>query len=373
MNSRSTRRVVVGTVELGADRPVAVQSMCATKTTDIESTLSQIHLLKGAGADIIRLAVDSKKDVEALKSIRQETRANLVVDLQENYRLAREIAGHVQKFRYNPGHLHHHEPGTPIKDKVKFLADVAGVNGCAIRIGVNFGSLGPETKGEDPIEAALNSAAAHAEMLEGTGFFNFLVSLKSSDPQAVQDINRRFAASFPEIPLHLGLTEAGMPPEGETKTRLALEPLLAEGIGDTIRVSLTLPDEEKDREVIVGRQILEDVANGRLLSAASAGLPRLNVISCPSCSRVENRAFVQLAREVKEAVTFAAKEPLTIAVMGCRVNGPGETDHADFGLWCAPTFVNLKRKEVLIGRFSYEDVVGRLVSEINETLAKTAR
>ncbi len=373
--SRSSRRLEIGSVALGGSEPVLLQSMCATRTTDISATLRQIRQLKSAGAGLVRLAIDTKKDVEALAEIRKETNANLVVDLQENYRLAAEVAPFVQKFRYNPGHLHRnvsarHERNMAVSDKVAFLAEVAGAHNCAMRIGVNFGSLDPALKdeGSDASAVGLRSALEHCEMLDRLGFKRYVVSLKSSHPEAVIALNRKFASIRPDVALHLGVTEAGLLPEGAIKSRLAFEPLIAAGIGDTVRVSLTLPDEEKHREIEVARQILEDIYAGRFLSDSELIHQGVNVISCPSCSRVENQAFVKLAQKVKHATAFAAEHRLTIAVMGCRVNGPGETDMADLGLWCAANFVNLKRGKELIGAFSYEDVVRRLIQEVEEII-----
>lgn len=369
---RKTREVPVGSIRIGGSAPIAVQSMCATKTTDVPATLRQIRLLQGAGADLIRIAIDSKKDVEALKSIRAETDANIVIDLQENYRLAAQVAPYVQKFRYNPGHLHHHQREVSVQDKVKFLVDTAGAHDCAIRIGVNFGSLDPALKGEeaDPETVALNSAFTHADMVEALGFTRFVVSLKSSNPRAVVKINKAFAAQRPEIPIHLGVTEAGLLPDGAIKTRIAFEQLLILGIGDTVRVSLTLPDEEKDKEILTAREIIDDVIAGRFRSVPEFLDRGLNVISCPSCSRVENQAFVKLAQEVKRVTEYAKDHSLTIAVMGCRVNGPGETDEADLGLWCAPNFVNLKRGKTELGAFRYDEVISRLLEEVERLIAE---
>ncbi len=370
-NRRETRKVAVGTTAIGGNSPIQLQSMCATRTQDVEATLAQIRLLEAAGADIIRIAIDSPKDVEALRQIRQETQANLVVDLQENYRLAKDVAPIVQKFRYNPGHLHHHQKNVPVADKVRFLAQTAGEHDCAIRIGVNFGSLDPKLKESagSNRSAAVESAREHCELLESFGFTRFVVSLKSSDPEAVVQINREFAALRPEIPLHLGVTEAGLLPEAEIKTRIAIEKLLAEGIGETLRVSLTLPDEEKGTEVETARRIVRDVAEGRFITVPKFFGKGLNVISCPSCSRVENSQFVKLAEEVKRVTEYAREHRLTIAVMGCRVNGPGETDEADLGLWCAANFVNLKKRQDLIGSYRYDEVIPVLLEHV-ETLVR---
>ncbi len=364
---RATKNVRIGSVVIGGNNPVAVQSMCATRTTEIAATLQQIRLLEQAGADVIRIAIDSKKDVEALAQIRQETKANLVVDLQENYRLAKDVAPYIAKFRYNPGHLHHHQTEVPVKDKVKFLVDVAGEHDLAIRVGVNFGSLDPALKRDDhdQHEQAIQSAIEHCELMDNLGFERFVVSLKSSNPLAVVAVNERFVALRPEVPIHLGVTEAGILPEAEIKTRIAFEQLLARGIGDTIRVSLTLPDSQKDKEIVIGRQILRDVAEGRFRSVPKFLDSGLNVISCPSCSRVENKAFVELAYKVKEVTAFAKQHAITIAVMGCRVNGPGETDEADLGLWCGPKYVNLKKGTETLGAFAYDEVIPRLLQELD--------
>ncbi len=373
LHTRKTRKIPIGSLFVGGDAPIAVQSMCATHTTDIDETLAQINLLEDKGADFIRIAVDSRKDVAALKELRPQTNANLVVDLQENYRLAKEVAPYVQKIRYNPGHLHHHERDKEVIEKVKFLVGVCKDNDCAMRIGVNFGSLDPNVKEEveDPMDSALRSAFHHVEMVEGFDFHRFVVSLKSSDPLKVVEIYKKFAAQRPDIPLHLGVTEAGMLPEGEIKSRVAFEQLLAVGIGDTIRVSLTLPNSEKHKEIEIGHKIVEDVKAGRFRSVPEFIGKGLNVISCPSCSRVENGAFVELAQEVKKVTESLKDKDITIAVMGCRVNGPGETDHADLGLWCGPNHVNLKRGSEKIGAFAYDEVIPRLMQEI-EALTKNA-
>lgn len=369
---RKTRSVMVRDLIIGSEGPISVQSMCATKTQDIDATLRQIQLLQTHGADVIRIAIDSRRDVEALKTIRSQTDARIVVDLQESYKLAGAVAPYVQKIRYNPGHLYHHEKDTPVFDKVKYIVGVAREYSLALRIGVNFGSLDPAQaeKQDDPIEVALVSAREHIGYLEDLGFQNYVVSLKSSDPNDVVEINSRFAAEFPEIPLHLGVTEAGMLPMGEIKTRVAFENLLARGIGDTVRVSLTLPHSEKYQEVLVGKRIIEDVYAGRFRSVPRFEHAGLNIISCPSCSRVENEAFVDLAQKVKLMTEEFADKKLTIAVMGCRVNGPGETDDADLGLWCAPNHVNLKKGHTLLGQFSYEEIVPILRAEMSKIVVE---
>ena len=363
-----TRAVRVGSVTIGGGAPIAVQSMAATRTQDIEATVRQVNLIQAAGADLVRIAVDSRKDVEALAEVRARTSAVLSVDLQENYRLASLVAPHVDKIRYNPGHLWHHERALPVRDKVAFLAETAEAHDCAIRVGVNCGSVDPVKTaefGHDDVGAMVASALEHCAILDDLGFTRYVVSMKDSDWKKVVEGNRRFAAQRPDVPLHLGVTEAGMPPDGIIKTRIAFEQLIAQGIGDTIRVSLTVPFDDKGLEISAGREILADIAAGRFRSVPPNFGEGLNIISCPSCSRVENEAFIELAQQVKAMTEFAKPYAITIAVMGCRVNGPGETDDADLGLWCGPAAVNLKRGEQSLGHYPYDQVLGRLRTELD--------
>ena len=369
-----TRAVRIGSITIGSGHPIAVQSMTATATRDVAATAGQVNDLAAAGADVVRIAVDSTADAVALAEVRQQTSANLSVDLQENYRLVEQVAPHVDKVRYNPGHLYHHERQKPWQEKVALIADTAARHGCAIRVGVNCGSVDP-AKAEkfahgDSITPMVESALEHCAELDRLGFTQYCVSLKDSDPSKVVEVNRRFAEARPDVPLHLGVTEAGLPPDGIIKTRIALEQLISRGVGDTIRVSLTVPNSRKPEEIVAGRKILEDIAAGRVRSVVDYGLSTLNIISCPSCSRVENEAFVELAEQVKELTLYAAEHRLTIAVMGCRVNGPGETDDADLGLWCGPKHVNFKRGPELLGAFGYEEILPRLKQELDALITQ---
>jgi (E)-4-hydroxy-3-methylbut-2-enyl-diphosphate synthase len=364
-----TRPVRIGSITIGQGNPIAIQSMTATKTTDVDATVAQINALHAAGAHVVRIAVDNKQEAAALCEIRRQTDANLSVDLQENYRLAELVAPHVDKIRYNPGHLYHHEREKPWQEKVRYLVGIAGDHDCAIRVGVNCGSVDPAKKEEhdedDPVAPMLESALDHCEFLDSISFTRYCVSLKDSDPQQVIDVNRRFAAERSDVPLHLGVTEAGLPPDGVIKTRIALEQLISRGIGDTIRVSLTVSNARKPEEIVAGTQILQDIAAGRVRSVVDFGTNTLNIISCPSCSRVENGAFIDLAEDVKAMTEYAKQHAFTIAVMGCRVNGPGETDDADLGLWCGPTHVNLKKGSESLGAYSYDEILGRLKQELD--------
>ncbi|MGL6196732.1 MAG: flavodoxin-dependent (E)-4-hydroxy-3-methylbut-2-enyl-diphosphate synthase, partial [Thermoguttaceae bacterium] len=257
---RNTRIIKIGKIQIGGSNPVAIQSMCATKTTDFPSTAKMAQQLYEAGAAIVRIAVDSLADAVAVQRIRDLTDANLSVDLQENYRLAESLAPFVDKIRYNPGHLHHAEPEVSWQGKVRKLAEIADKFDCALRVGVNCGSVDPAKN-----HCMLESALEHADFLDSIGFTRFCVSIKGSDPLVVITENRRFAELRPDVPLHLGVTEAGLPPQGVVKSRLALEPLLAEGIGDTIRVSLTVPNERKVEEIAAGNEILQNVVNGTII------------------------------------------------------------------------------------------------------------
>ena len=370
-----TRSVQIGKIFVGAEHPIAVQSMTATHTTNIDATVALVNFMEQAGAGVVRIAVDSDKDAEALAEIRRQTTANLSVDLQENYRLAEKVAPHVDKIRYNPGHLYHHERTKTWQEKVYYLASVARDNNCAIRVGVNCGSVDPDKKSkfdaEDSISPMIESAVEHCDYLDSLDFTRYVVSLKDSDPSKVVEVNRRFADARPDVPIHLGVTEAGLPPDGIIKTRIAFEQLIGRGIGDTVRVSLTVPNSRKNEEIIAGREIIEDIYAGRLRSVVALNPSQLNIISCPSCSRVENEAFVELAQQVKEMSSYAKDYAITIAVMGCRVNGPGETDDADLGLWCGPNRVNLKRRSESLGSYPYDEILGKLKSELDQLIAKS--
>lgn len=389
---KPTRKIKVGSTFIGGDAPILIQSMCATKTTDITATAQMSQMLFEAGGGLIRIAVDNLQDAEALIEIRQRTSANLSVDLQENYKMAEIVAPFVDKIRYNPGHLHHLEPDIPWQKKVEYLAQIAQDNDCALRIGVNCGSIDPlksaqfskdatnnvktfaknEPQNEElaaRFDPLLASALEHSDYLESLGFIRFCVSIKDSDPLTVLGVNRRFSQLRPLIPLHLGVTEAGMPPLGVLKSRIALEPLLSEGIGDTLRVSLTVPNSEKIEEIRAGMLILKNVAIDNIIDSESVRLPKLNIVSCPSCSRVQNSAFVELAQKIQKATEFAQNQPIKIAVMGCRVNGPGETDDADIGLWCGPNQVNLKDGKKLLGSWPYDQIIEKTLDLLKKKLS----
>lgn len=384
---RITRKIKVGSTFIGGDAPILVQTMAATKTRDVDATVATIQKLAAHGAGMIRIAVDAPIDAEALVEIRKRVDANLSVDLQENFRMAEKVAPYVDKIRYNPGHLHRLEPELSWEKKVQYLVDVARNNDCALRIGVNSGSLDPEKLRQyheklasldaDPalkddeakfFDPPIRSALEHVDFIESIGFDRFCVSIKDSDPDTVLLLNRRFAALRPLVPLHLGVTEAGAPPRGILKTRSALEPLLSEGIGETLRVSLTVRADQKEQEIEAGKLILSNVANGIVAKPNDYKQTALNIVSCPGCSRTQGAKFVDLALEIEKATQFAKDYPFTIAVMGCRVNGPGETDDADIGLWCGGDKVNLKNGGAPVGAFAYDVVVEKAVELLKEKI-----
>ena len=384
---RMTRKIKVGSTFIGGDAPILVQTMAATKTRDVDATVATIQKLAAHGAGMIRIAVDAPIDAEALVEIRKRVDANLSVDLQENFRMAEKVAPYVDKIRYNPGHLHRLEPELSWEKKVQYLVDVARNNDCALRIGVNSGSLDPEKLRQyheklasldaDPalkddeakfFDPPIRSALEHVDFVESIGFDRFCVSIKDSDPDTVLLLNRRFAALRPLVPLHLGVTEAGAPPRGILKTRSALEPLLSEGIGETLRVSLTVRADQKEQEIEAGKLILSNVANGIVAKPNDYKQTALNIVCCPGCSRTQGAKFVDLALEIEKATQFAKDYPFTIAVMGCRVNGPGETDDADIGLWCGGDKVNLKNGGAPVGAFAYDVVVEKAVELLKEKI-----
>src|SRR3984885_6037252 len=206
---RTTRQIGIGALKVGGGAPVVVQSMCATRTVDIDQTVAQTHQLARAGAGIVRIALDNEKEVPALKEIRAQTAGiTLSVDLQENYRIANKVAPYVDKIRYNPAHLHHIDKKKTVPQKVKWLVDIARDNDLAIRIGVNCGSVAPaflEKFPGDQLAAIVESTAFHCGLMDDLGFDRFVVSLKDSDPTKVLEANRRFAERRPDVPIHLGV------------------------------------------------------------------------------------------------------------------------------------------------------------------------
>lgn len=306
--------IKIGDVKIGGGNKIAVQSMCTTNTCDVNATLNQIFKLSEAGCEIIRLAVLNKDAASALKDIKKKSPIPIVADIHFDYRLAlTAIDMGVDALRLNPGNIGKEE-------NVKKVVECAKKHNIPIRIGINGGSLDKKYANRDDLtlaEKMVESAMEHINILEDNDFDQIKVSLKSSDVKTTIEAYRLIDKKV-DYPLHLGLTEAGTLKNGLIKSSLAFSPLLLDGIGDTIRVSLS---ENPIEEVYAGFNIL------RALKLRDEGI---NFISCPTCGRCKIN-LIDLAHKVEERFKNI-KTPLTIAVMGCAVNGPGEAGHADFGI-----------------------------------------
>lgn len=309
-----TKQIMVGNVPVGGGAPVAIQSMCSTHTDDVEATVQQIRRLQAAGCEIIRVAVPDKASAHAIGSIKEQIDIPLVVDIHFDYKLALEcIAAGADKVRINPGNIGG-------EDRVKAVADACRQRNIPIRIGVNGGSLEKELLakyGKVCPEALVESAFGHIKLLNKFDFDDICISLKSSNvPMTMAAYKLMHEQS--NYPLHLGVTEAGTPTMGVIKSAIGIGGLLAQGIGDTLRVTLTADPAE---EIVAAKQILQ-----------CAGLRQdgPNLISCPTCGRT-CIDLIPIAREVEERLK-SVKKPITVAVMGCVVNGPGEASAADVGI-----------------------------------------
>ncbi|MHB1141023.1 MAG: flavodoxin-dependent (E)-4-hydroxy-3-methylbut-2-enyl-diphosphate synthase [Sulfuricaulis sp.] len=311
---RRSRQIMVGRVAVGGDAPVSVQSMTNTETTDVAATVAQIRALENAGADIVRVSIPTLEAAEAFGRIKQQVAIPLVTDIHFDYKIALRVAElGADCLRINPGNIGR-------EDRVRAVVDAARDRGIPIRIGVNAGSLEKELQkkyGEPTPEALVESALRHIEMLNKLDFQDFKVSVKASDVFMAVAAYRQLATQI-EQPLHLGITEAGGFRSGAVKSAIGLGMLLAEGIGDTIRVSLAADPVE---EVRVGFDIL------KALHIRSKGI---NLIACPSCSRQEFDVIATV--NALEQRIEDIREPLDVAVIGCCVNGPGEARAAQIGL-----------------------------------------
>lgn len=344
---RETRQVRVRHVALGGGAPVSVQTMTKTDTADVAATVAQIKEAHATGADIVRLAIPNQEAARGFAEIRQQLDVPLVADIHFDYKLAlAAIAAGADKIRLNPGNIGD-------DSRVGAVVEAAAAKGIPIRVGVNAGSLEKpllEKYGGATPEAAAESALSNVARLEGMGFHDIVVSIKVSDIWRTVQANRLFAKES-DCPLHLGITEAGPGAAGIVTGAAGVAILLAEGLGDTIRISLTDPPTE---EVVVGRQIL--LAMG-LISG-----PRL--VSCPTCGRC--RVDLQpLARQVQAALG-EIETPLVVAVMGCEVNGPGEAKEADVGLAAGKGKALLFRKGEALRTVPFEDAFEELMGEVRQ-------
>jgi (E)-4-hydroxy-3-methylbut-2-enyl-diphosphate synthase len=343
---RKTRQISVGWVKVGGDAPIVVQSMTSTKTHQVEETLSQINRLAKAGCEIIRVAVPHREDLEALPDIVKNSPIPVIADVHfaPSYAFGSMEAG-VHGIRINPGNIGKEEI-------VRDIVQEAKRKGVAIRIGVNSGSLEKdllEKYGYPKAEALFESAMRWSEKFEKWGFYNFKVSIKSSDVLENIRANELFA-QHTDIPLHIGITEAGMGLKGIVKSAVGIGILLYKGIGDTIRVSLT---DDPEVEVETAYAILQ-----------SLGLRRrgIEIVACPTCGRIEVD-LPKVVKEVEEKLKGLEK-PLKVAIMGCVVNAIGEAREADLGLACGRGFAWLFKEGKPIKRVSEEEMVQALLEEV---------
>ncbi|MEY3846432.1 MAG: hypothetical protein RJA66_699 [Actinomycetota bacterium] len=350
---RKTRQIMVGKVAVGGDAPISVQSMCTTKTTDVNATLQQIAELTASGCDIVRVAVPTEEDADRLPLIARKSQIPVIADIhfQPKYVFAAIDAG-CGAVRVNPGNIRQFD------DKVGEIAKAAKDAGVSIRIGVNAGSLDPrllQKYGKATAEALVESAVWEASLFEEHDFHDFKISVKHNDPVVMVKAYEMLAERG-DWPLHLGVTEAGPAFQGTIKSSVAFGALLSKGIGDTIRVSLSAPPVE---EIKVGSQILESL-NLR---------PRkLEIVSCPSCGRAQVDVY-QLANDVTAGLEKMTV-PLRVAVMGCVVNGPGEAREADLGVASGNGKGQIFVKGEVIKTVPESEIVATLIEEANRLAAE---
>lgn len=340
---RISKQISIGDVKIGGGAPISVQTMCNTDTRDVEATLNQIREFEQAGCDIVRLAVLNKEAAESIKEIVKKSNLPLVADIHFDYRLAmRCIENGIHALRINPGNIGKRE-------HTEKVVNLAKANNIPIRIGINAGSLEKELKARTDLtlaEKMVESAFGHIRILEDMNYDNIKISLKSSDVQTTLEAYRLIAQKV-DYPLHVGVTEAGTLKRGLIKSSVGIGTLLAEGIGDTIRVSLT---ENPVEEVYAGWEILKS------LDLRSRGV---NFISCPTCGRTQID-LISLAKKVEEKFTNLDM-PITIATMGCPVNGPGEASSADYGIAGAigEGYI-FKKGEIIRSRIPEKDLLNEL-------------
>lgn len=345
---RKTREVLVGGIRLGGNAPISVQTMTKTKTADVAATLLQVIQAADAGCDIIRVTVNDQEAADAMPQIVKGSPIPVVADIHFNHIFAlRSIEAGVAKVRINPGNI-----GS--KERIREVLSSAQSRGIPIRIGVNSGSLEEDIlsrHGYPTAEALYESAMRHVEICDEFGFRDVVISVKSTDVKLMIEAYRLIAART-DIPLHLGVTEAGPTKTGTIKSAVGIGALLAEGIGDTIRVSLT---DDPVKEVEVGKEILR-----------SLGFATRNVelIACPTCGRLEVDLF-RIIKELEEKLA-GVKKPVKIAVLGCVVNGPGEASEADIGIAAGKGVAILYRKGKVVRRIKEEEIVPAILEEVEK-------
>lgn len=348
INRRQTKKVRVGDISIGGDAPISVQSMTNTDTRDVKATVEQIRMLEDAGCDIIRVAVPDGEAANAVREIKKAIKIPLVADIHFDYRLALEcMKNGVDKIRLNPGNIGG-------QDRVKIVADMAKERQIPIRIGVNSGSVEKriiEKYGGVTPEGMVESALAHAAMLENVDFDDIIISIKASSvPMTIAAY--KLLSQKSSYPIHIGVTEAGTIYKGTIKSSIGIGSLLSQGIGDTLRVSLTGDPVE---EVRVGKQILKS------LGLISNGI---EVISCPTCGRT--RIDLIGIANMLEPILDKINKNIKVAIMGCAVNGPGEAKDADIGIAGGNNEALLFKKGKIIRKIPQEKIVDELIKELNE-------
>ncbi|MBQ4092085.1 MAG: flavodoxin-dependent (E)-4-hydroxy-3-methylbut-2-enyl-diphosphate synthase [Firmicutes bacterium] len=344
---KETRQIMIGDIAIGGGAPVVIQSMNNTKTADVEATLNQLHALAAQGCQIGRLAVPDTEAAEALKEIVERTPIPLVADIHFDHRLAlKSIENGIHALRINPGNIGSEE-------KVKAVIDAAKDKNIPIRIGINGGSLEKDllAKYGYTAEAIVESALREVSIFEKYGFDQVKISVKSSSVEKTVAAYEMLSQKV-DYPLHVGVTEAGTLLKGSVKSALGIGLLLAQGIGDTIRVSLT---GDPVNEVIVAKEILKN------LGLREEGI---EIVSCPTCGRTKVDLEKMVSAVEHELQGFVPKRPLTVAVMGCEVNGPGEAKEADYGIANGKGQGLLFKEGNVIGKYKEEEIVGVLVEEI---------
>ena len=348
MKRENTRQIKVGSVAVGGGARVSVQSMCNTKTWDVDATVSQILAFEEAGCDIVRVAIPDMRAAEAVSAIRERIHIPLVGDIHFDYRLALEAAERgIDKIRINPGNI-------GAEENVKAVAEACRRRNIPIRIGVNAGSLEKrllEKYGHPCPEALVESAQGHIALLNKYDFDDICLSLKSSSVPLTIASYRAAAEAFP-YPLHLGVTETGTLFNGTIQSAVGIGTLLSEGIGDTIRVSLTADPIEEIRAGIA------------ILKAAGVRTGGVKFVSCPTCGRTEID-LISLAERVEQALRHVERD-ITVAVMGCVVNGPGEAREADYGIAGGKDKGILFQQGQLVGTYAYDELFDALLARIEE-------
>lgn len=350
MTRRISRIVKVGDVPIGGGNPIVVQGMTKTDTRDVQATVEQIRSMAETGAQVIRVAVPTREAADALRDIRRQSPVPLVADIHFDYRLAlRALEAGVDKLRLNPGNIGD-------ADRVRQVVQGAKERQVPIRIGVNAGSLEKHLLaqyGHPTPEAMVQSALEHLRILWDLDFYDAVVSLKASTVSTMMAAYRLLAEQV-DVPLHLGVTEAGTRFSGTIKSAIGIGTLLSEGIGDTVRVSLAAEPEE---EIRVAREILRD------LGLMNEGV---NIVACPTCGRIQYD--MQPVVDAVEKALATVREPIRVAIMGCAVNGPGEAREADVGIAGGKGGGLLFRHGEIVGRVEQDDLVDTVVREVQELI-----